>query len=80
MAHQFVKQAQVEPVCAEVALDMDHYTYSTFNSCACCGLGFGFARWGECYMNSLDNAITSHMNIWFSPEPFANISEMLQPC
>ena len=79
MADHVMERAVLDPVCAEVALDMDHYTYSTFNSCADAvdwALGL-LAGANEVYLNSLDNTITLqpvHMNIWFSPEPWSGIS------
>ena len=83
MGLEAVQRSQVDPVCAEIALDMDNHTYNTFNSCA------DAVDWGltllaganEVYMFELDQAVTLqpvHMNIWFSPEPWAGIVENAQ--
>ena len=78
-----VQRAQMDPVCAEIALDMDNYTYNTFDSC------FDAVDWGlavlaganEVYMYELDEAVTLqpvHFNLWVNPEPWAGISENAQ--
>ena len=78
-----VQRAQMDPVCAEIALDMDNFTYNTFDSCADAvdwGLAV-LAGANEVYMYELDEAVTLqpvHFNIWVNPEPWAGILEYPQ--
>lgn len=75
-----LQRAQMDLVCAEIALDMDNYTYNTFDSCADAvdwGLAV-LAGANEVYMYELDDAVTLqpvHFNLWVNPEPWAGISE-----
>ena len=70
-------QQSLVPQCVEIGLDIDNYTFNTFNDC------YGAIDWAlgvlagvdQIYRNELNDLITlqaSYVNVWEVPEPWAN--------
>ena len=68
------------PECLELALDIDHYTYTQFNSQCYTAVEWALALAAgvnSIYLSELNNLVSlgiTYVHVWETPEPFAGIS------